>query len=198
MHIDKTVSIHPSSIVEDGATIGSYTKVWHWVHISKGASIGSSCILGQNVFIGNNVSIGNNVKVQNNVSIYERVILEDDVFCGPSMVFTNVINPRSAYPKKNQYKTTLVKKGATLGANCTLLCGVTIGVNAFIGAGAVITKDVRDNALYLGNPGKHAGWVSDYGEKIDLPLVGNGSWLCNKTGKFYKLEAGNLISIPKE
>jgi len=195
MNIDKSVEIHPSSIVENGVKIGSYTKVWQWVHISKGAIIGSNCIFGQNVFVGNNVLIGNNVKIQNNVSIYDSVILEDNVFCGPSIVFTNVINPRSAFPKKDQYLTTLVKKGATLGANCTLICGVTIGKNAFIGAGCVVTKDVKDFALFIGNPGRHVGWMSDYGEKINLPLDGHGSWQCNKTGNLYKLEEDKLISI---
>lgn len=195
MYIDKTAIIHPSSIVDEKVKIGPNTKVWHWVHISEGALIGSSCTLGQNVFIGKKVSIGNNVKVQNNVSIYEKVTLEDDVFCGPSMVFTNVINPRSYYPRKDQFKKTIVKKGATLGANCTLICGITIGKYAFIGAGSVITKDVQDYALYVGNPGKHIGWMSEYGERIDLPLKGNASWLCKKTGKFYKLVEGNLISI---
>ena len=151
MSIDKSVKIHSSSIIDKDVEIGSNTKIWQWVHISKGAKIGKGCSFGQNVYIGNEVLIGNNVKVQNNVSIYKRVILQDDVFCGPSMVFTNVINPRSAFPRKDEYKTTLVKKGATLGANCTILCGVTIGENAFVGAGSVITKDVKDYALYVGN-----------------------------------------------
>ena len=193
MKIHSSVKIHSSSIIDEDVVIGSNSKIWQWVHISKGAKIGSNCIFGQNVFIGNEVLIGNNVKIQNNVSVYDRVILQDDVFCGPSMVFTNVINPRSAYPKKNEFQTTLVKKGATLGANCTIICGVTIGENAFVGAGSVITKDVKDYALYIGNPGRHVGWMSSYGERINLPLKGNDSWLCNKTGNLYKLEDDKLI-----
>ncbi len=193
MSIDKSVKIHSTSIIDQDVVIGSNTKIWQWVHISKGAKIGSSCNLGQNVFIGSKVLIGNNVKIQNNVSVYERVVLEDDVFCGPSMVFTNVINPRSAFPRKDKYQPTLVKKGATLGANCTILCGVTIGQNAFVGAGSVITQDVKNYALYVGNPGRHVGWMSDFGERINLPLKGNESWLCSKTGNLYILEEDNLI-----
>ena len=172
MSIDKSVEIHSSSIIDKDVRIGSNSKIWQWVHISKGAKIGSRCVFGQNVFVGSDVLIGDNVKIQNNVSVYDRVVLEDNVFCGPSMVFTNVINPRSAFPRKDQYQTTLVKKGATLGANCTILCGVTIGESAFVGAGTVITKDVKDFALYIGNPGRHVGWMSNYGERIDLPLKG--------------------------
>ncbi len=193
---DPTVKIDQTAIVEKGAKIGKNCKIWHWVHISSGAQIGADCTFGQNVFISNNVSIGNNVKIQNNVSIYDNIILEDNVFCGPSMVFTNVINPRSAYPKKNQYKTTLVKRGATLGANCTIICGITIGKNAFIGAGSVITKNVKDYALYVGSPGKHIGWMSEYGDKIDLPIKGNGIWYCKKTKTLYQLKDSNLINIP--
>ncbi len=194
--VDPTVKIDHTAIVDKGATIGKNCRIWQWVHISKGAQIGSNCVFGQNVYISNNVSIGNNVKVQNNVSIYDNVTLEDDVFCGPSMVFTNVINPRSAYPKKNQFKNTIVKKGATLGANCTIVCGITIGKNAFIGAGSVITKDVKDYALITGVPGKHVGWMSSYGEKINLPLKGEGSWFCKKTNILYRLNKYDLIAIP--
>ena len=193
MSIDKSVEIHSSSIIDKDVRIGSNSKIWQWVHISKGAKIGSRCVLGQNVFVGSDVLIGDNVKIQNNVSVYDKVVLEDNVFCGPSMVFTNVINPRSAFPRKDQYQTTLVKKGATLGANCTILCGVTIGESAFVGAGTVITKDVKDFALYIGNPGRHVGWMSNYGERIDLPLEGNQSWLCSKTGYLYVLEKDNLF-----
>ena len=193
MNIHKSVKIHSSAIIDDDVIIGSNSKIWQWVHISKGAKIGSCCIFGQNVFIGSEVLIGNNVKIQNNVSVYERVTLEDDVFCGPSMVFTNVINPRSAFPKKDEFQATLVKKGATLGANCTIICGVTIGKNAFVGAGSVITKDIKDYALFMGNPGRQVGWMSSYGERIDLPLKGNKSWLCSKTGNLYKLEEDKLI-----
>ena len=193
MSIHKSVKIHSSSIIDKDVVIGSNCKIWQWVHISEGARIGSDCIFGQNVFIASEVSIGNNVKIQNNVSVYDRVILQDDVFCGPSMVFTNVINPRSAFPRKDEYKKTLVKKGATLGANCTILCGVTIGENAFIGAGTVVTKDVKDYALYVGNPGRQIGWMSHFGERINLPLKGNQAWLCSKTGNLYMLEDDNLI-----
>ena len=149
--IDPTTKIHPTAIIDHNVVIGKNCKIWHWVHISNGAIIGSNCIFGQNVFVSNKVSIGNNVKIQNNVSIYDDVILEDDVFCGPSMVFTNVINPRSKFPRKNEYKTTLVKEGATLGANCTILCGIIIGENAFVGAGAVVTKNLLPYSLNVGN-----------------------------------------------
>ena len=193
--IDPSVQIDPTAIVEKGASIGPNSKIWHFVHICNGAKIGSNCNFGQNVFIAKNVLIGNNVKIQNNVSVYENVVLEDDVFCGPSMVFTNIINPRSAFPKKKEYKKTLIKKGATLGANSTIICGITIGSYAFIGAGAVITKDVKDFALYTGVPGKQIGWMSTYGERIKLPLKGNGSWLCNRTKTLYKLEQDNLKAI---
>ena len=194
-HIDPTTKIHPTAIVEDDVVIGKNCKIWQWVHISNGATIGSNCIFGQNVFVSNKVSIGNNVKIQNNVSIYDDVILEDDVFCGPSMVFTNVVNPRSAFPKKDQYQKTIIKKGATLGANSTILCGITIGKCAFIGAGAVITKDVKNYALCTGVPGRQVGWMSEYGEKIDLPLRGDETWLCKKTNVLYKLIESNLIAI---
>ena len=193
-YVDKSVKIDPTAIIDRGAKIGKNCKIWQWVHICEGAKIGSNCIFGQNVFVASNVSIGNNVKIQNNVSIYDNVILEDDVFCGPSMVFTNVSNPRSAYPKKHEYQTTLIKKGATLGANCTIVCGITIGKNAFIGAGSVITKNVKDYALYIGVPGKHVGWMSSYGEKINLPLKGEGSWFCEKSNTLYTLNQTDLIA----
>ena len=194
-HIDATTKIHPTAIIDHDVVIGKNCKIWHWVHISNGAKIGSNCNFGQNVFVSNKVSIGNNVKIQNNVSIYDDVILEDDVFCGPSMVFTNIINPRSAFPKKDQYQKTIIKKGATLGANSTILCGITIGEYAFIGAGAVITKDVKNFALCTGVPGRQVGWISEYGEKIDLPLKGDETWLCKKTNVLYKLIESNLIAI---
>ena len=161
-----TASIHETAIVDDGATIGSDTRIWHWVHICGGAKIGSGCSLGQNVFVGRNVIIGNNVKIQNNVSVYEGVKLEDDVFCGPSVVFTNVINPRSEIERKNEFQRTLVMKGATLGASCTILCGHSIGRYAFVGAGAVLTKDVPDYALIVGAPGRIVGWVCRCGKKL--------------------------------
>lgn len=179
---------HPSAIIDDGATIGKGTRIWHWVHINSGAVIGQGCSFGQNVFVGNRVKIGDNVKVQNNVSVYDNVLLEDDVFCGPSMVFTNVYNPRSAVPRKSEYKDTIVKKGATLGANCTIVCGVTIGEYAFIGAGAVINKDVPPYALMVGVPANQIGWMSQYGMKLKLPLTGNAEVVCEYTGKKYILE----------
>ena len=179
---------HETAIIDDGAVIGEDCRIWHWAHICSGARIGEKCSFGQNVFIGNNVIIGSNVKIQNNVSVYDNVFLEDDVFCGPSMVFTNVINPRSAVNRKCEYKDTVVKKGATLGANCTIVCGVTIGRYAFVGAGAVVTKDVPDYALVIGNPVKQIGWMSEYGERLDLPLLGNGQTVCVNTGKKYLLE----------
>lgn len=154
-----TTNIHPSAIIDDGAKIGDGSRIWHWTHICSGAQIGKSCSLGQNVFVGNDVIIGNNVKIQNNVSIYDAVYLEDDVFCGPSMVFTNVFNPRSAIIRKNEYRKTTVRRGATLGANCTIVCGVNIGEYAFIGAGAVVTRDVKPFELVMGVPAKNDGWM---------------------------------------
>ncbi len=184
------LQIHPTAIIDEGACIGENTSIWHWVHICKGANIGSNCSLGQNVFVGNKVVIGNNVKVQNNVSIYDNVTLEDDVFCGPSMVFTNVYNPRSGVSRKNEYRNTLVKKGATLGANCTIICGITIGSYAFIGAGSVVNCDVPDYALMVGVPARQIGWMSQYGERLDLPLKGDGQIICPNTNKQYFLKNG--------
>jgi len=183
-------SVHPSAIVDSGAAIGEGTRIWHWAHVCAGARIGQACSLGQNVFIGNRVLIGNNVKVQNNVSVYDNVTLEDDVFCGPSMVFTNVYNPRSAISRKDQYRSTRVRRGATLGANCTIVCGVVIGRYAFIGAGAVVNEDVPDFALVVGVPGRQIGWMSRYGEQIDLPLEGSGSAVCPHSGDRYQLSDG--------
>jgi len=179
---------HETAIIDEGAQIGKGSKVWHWGHISGQAKIGENCVFGQNVFVGNKVSIGNQVKVQNNVSVYDNVILEDDVFCGPSMVFTNVINPRANVERKDEFKTTLVKKGATLGANCTVVCGNTIGSYAMIGAGAVVTKDVIDHALMAGVPAKQIGWVSHSGEVLGKDL------LCSRSKIQYKIENNNLIS----
>lgn len=184
--------IHPTAIVDDGATIGEGTRIWHWVHVSAGAVLGAQCVLGQNVFIGNRVTIGSNVKIQNNVSVYDDVTLEDDVFCGPSMVFTNVYNPRSAIPRKAEYRRTLVRRGATLGANCTIICGVTIGRYAFIGAGAVVNRDVPDFALMLGVPARQHGWMSAFGERLDLPLEGEGEAVCAHTGQVYRLAGTRL------
>jgi UDP-2-acetamido-3-amino-2,3-dideoxy-glucuronate N-acetyltransferase len=181
---------HPTAIVDDGAQIGEGTRIWHWVHVCGGARIGSRCSLGQNVFVGNKVVVGNNVKIQNNVSVYDDVTLEDDVFCGPSMVFTNVYNPRSAIVRKTEYRPTLVKRGATLGANCTIVCGVTIGQYAFVGAGAVVTTDVPDFALVVGVPARQIGWMSRFGEQLDLPVDGDGEAQCPHTGDRYVLAGG--------
>ncbi len=183
--------VHPTAIVDDGAQLGDGCRVWHFVHISAGARVGDGCSFGQNVFVGN-VRIGNNVKIQNNVSVYDAVTLEDDVFCGPSMVFTNVHNPRAAVPRTNEYRPTLVKRGATLGANCTIVCGVTIGESAFVGAGAVVDRDVPDFALMLGVPARQAGWMSRFGERLPLPVHGEGVANCPHTGERYVLQGATL------
>ncbi len=181
-------SKHETAIIDEGAQIGNDTRVWHWVHICGGAVIGEKCSLGQNVFIGNRVTIGNNVKIQNNVSVYDNVFIESDVFCGPSMVFTNVYNPRSAVTRKDEYRDTFVKKGATLGANCTIVCGVTIGEYAFVGAGSVINKNVPDFALMVGVPAKQIGWMSRFGERMELPLKGEAEYICPNTKDHYVLK----------
>ena len=186
------VTIHPSAIVDDGAQIGDGSRVWHFVHICAGARIGERCSFGQNVYVGNDVEIGNNVKVQNNVSIYDAVYIEDDVFCGPSMVFTNVYNPRSAVSRKSDYRPTRIRRGATLGANCTIVCGVTVGEYAFVAAGAVINRDVKPYALMAGVPAKQIGWMSRHGERLDLPLTGNGQACCPATGDAYHLVNGQI------
>ena len=186
-------TIHPSAIVDEGAKLGEDCRVWHFVHVSGGARIGARCSLGQNVFVGNDVAIGDNVRIQNNVSIYDAVTLEDDVFCGPSMVFTNVYNPRSAVSRKAEYRRTLVRRGATLGANCTIVCGTTIGRYAFVGAGAVVNRDVPDFALMVGVPARQIGWMSRHGERLDLPLHGNGEAACPATGEHYVLRAGECM-----
>lgn len=183
---------HPSAIVDDGAQIGAGTRIWHWVHVSGKARIGERCSLGQNVYVGNDVVIGSNVKIQNNVSVYDNVTLDDDVFCGPSMVFTNVYNPRSAVSRKDEYRNTWVKRGVTLGANCTVVCGTVLGEYAFVAAGAVINRDVKPYALMAGVPAKQIGWMSQYGERIDLPLDGDGQTICASTGQIYALLNGNL------
>ena len=189
-----TTSIHPTAIVYDGAVLGENCRVWHWVHISGGARIGAGCSFGQNVFVGNDVAIGNNVKIQNNVSVYDAVTLEDDVFCGPSMVFTNVYNPRSAVARKAEYRRTLVRQGATLGANATLVCGITVGRHAFVGAGAVVQKDVPDFALMVGVPARQIGWMSRHGERLPLPLAGEAEAVCPQTGERYRL-AGRTLAL---
>ena len=181
---------HPSAIIDEGAQIGEGTRIWHWVHVSPQARIGERCSLGQNVYVGNDVVIGDNVKIQNNVSVYDAVTLEDDVFCGPSMVFTNVYNPRASVTRKEEYRRTLVKRGATLGANCTIVCGATIGEHAFVGAGAVVNKDVPPYALMVGVPARQIGWVSQYGEQLSLPLTGDAQATCAHTSQRYVLTNG--------
>ena len=183
-------TVHPTAIVDEGARLGEGTRVWHWVHVSSGAVVGARCSLGQNVYVGSRVVIGDNVKIQNNVSVYDNVTLEDDVFCGPSMVFTNVYNPRSAVPRKDEYRDTLVRRGATLGANCTIVCGVTIGEYAFVGAGSVVNRDVPAYALVVGVPARQVGWMSRHGERLELPLEGDGEAVCPHTGTRYLLRDG--------
>jgi UDP-2-acetamido-3-amino-2,3-dideoxy-glucuronate N-acetyltransferase len=183
-------SVHPSAIVDAGAVLGPGTRVWHFAHVCGGARIGADCSLGQNVFVGNDVVIGNGVKIQNNVSVYDAVTLEDDVFCGPSMVFTNVYNPRAGIVRKDQYRRTVVKRGASIGANATIVCGVTIGRFAFVGAGAVVKRDVADFALMAGVPARQIGWISRFGERLGLPLSGVGEATCPHTGDVYELRDG--------
>lgn len=181
---------HPSAIVDEGAVIGDGSRVWHFVHVCAGARIGAGVSLGQNVFVGNRVVIGDRCKIQNNVSVYDNVALEEGVFCGPSMVFTNVYNPRALIERKDEYRNTLVKKGATLGANCTILCGITVGEFAFVGAGAVVNKDVPSYALMVGVPARQIGWMSEFGERLDLPVKGDGEAVCSHTQACYRLING--------
>lgn len=187
---------HPTAIVDEGAQIGEGSRIWHFVHVCAGARIGKGVSLGQNVFVGNKVAIGDHCKIQNNVSVYDNVTLEDGVFCGPSMVFTNVYNPRGLIERKDQYRDTLVKCGATLGANCTIVCGVTVGAYAFVGAGAVVNKNVPDYALVVGVPASQRGWMSAFGEQLDLPLTGEASATCLHTGDVYTL-SGSLVTCKK-
>jgi UDP-2-acetamido-3-amino-2,3-dideoxy-glucuronate N-acetyltransferase len=183
---------HPSAIVDAGADIGEGSRVWHFVHVCSGARIGKGVLLGQNVYVGNKVIIGDFCSIQNNVSVYDNVKLEEGVFCGPSMVFTNVHNPRALVQRRSEYRSTHVKKGATIGANCTILCGITIGEYAFIGAGAVVTRDVNDYALMTGNPARHTGWMSAHGERLSLPRVGEGRAICAATGERYYLSGSKI------
>jgi UDP-2-acetamido-3-amino-2,3-dideoxy-glucuronate N-acetyltransferase len=186
---------HPTAIIDEGAQVGEGSRIWHFVHICAGAKIGEGVSLGQNVFVGNKVSIGDSCKIQNNVSVYDNVTLEEGVFCGPSMVFTNVYNPRSLVTRKDEYRNTLIKKGATLGANCTIICGVTIGEFAFIGAGALVNKDVAPYSLVAGVPARQIGWMSEHGAQIQLPLSGNGEYTCPHSGQLYRLKETSLELI---
>jgi UDP-2-acetamido-3-amino-2,3-dideoxy-glucuronate N-acetyltransferase len=186
-------TVHDTAIVDKGAKIGAGTRIWHWTHVCAEASVGKACSLGQNVFIGNKVKIGDNVKIQNNVSVYDNVTLEDYVFCGPSMVFTNVYNPRCEFPRKDAYQSTLVKRGASLGANCTIVCGITIGEHAFIGAGSLVNNDVSPFALMVGVPARQIGWMSRYGVQIPLPISGQGSYTCPHTNDIYQLTESMLF-----
>ena len=188
-------TVHPSAIVDEGAQIGEGTRVWHFVHVCAGARIGNGVSLGQNVFVGNKVVIGDRCKIQNNVSVYDNVTLEEGVFCGPSMVFTNVHNPRALIERKNEYRNTLVKKGATLGANCTIVCGTTIGAYAFVGAGTVVNKDVPAYALVVGVPARQIGWMSEYGEQLALPLQGQAEATCPHTGARYVLDGQKITKL---
>jgi UDP-2-acetamido-3-amino-2,3-dideoxy-glucuronate N-acetyltransferase len=191
--------IHPSAIVDPGAEIGAGTRVWHFVHVSSGARVGAECSLGQGVYVGGQAVIGNRVKIQNNVSVYDAVILDDDVFCGPSVVFTNVINPRAAVVRKQDYRSTRIGQGASLGANCTLVCGVTVGRYAFVGAGSVVTHDVPDFALVVGVPARQTGWMSRHGEKLDLPLDGStAKALCPATAERYVVRNGSCALADPE
>lgn len=187
--------VHESAIVDDGAEIGAGSRVWHFVHVCGGAKIGQGVSLGQNVFVGNKVSIGDKCKIQNNVSVYDNVILEEGVFCGPSMVFTNVYNPRALIERKDEYRETRIGRGSTLGANCTIVCGVTLGQFAFVAAGAVVTKDVKDYALIVGVPGRQIGWMSEYGEQLDLPLTGEAETTCPHTGARYALVSDTVSRL---
>jgi UDP-2-acetamido-3-amino-2,3-dideoxy-glucuronate N-acetyltransferase len=189
--------VHDTAIIDQGATIGKGTRIWHWVHVCAGATIGEHCSLGQNVFVGNKVTIGNNVKIQNNVSVYDNIVLGNDVFCGPSMVFTNVYNPRAAISRKDEYRATIVGDGVTFGANCTIICGITIGNSAFIAAGAVVNADVPPYALMAGVPARQIGWMSKFGEQIPLPLSGKGEYTCPHMGLQYRLTGNTLECVEK-
>jgi UDP-2-acetamido-3-amino-2,3-dideoxy-glucuronate N-acetyltransferase len=190
-----SLPFHPSAVIDDGAQIGADTRVWHWTHICAGARIGARCSFGQNVFVGNDVIIGDNVKVQNNVSIYDAVTLEDDVFCGPSMVFTNVNNPRSHVSRKNEYRRTLVRRGVTIGANATVVCGHEIGTFAFIGAGSVVTRDVAPYALMVGTPAHRIGWMCQCGERLPTQI---GEHVCPACGQHYEIGGNHCTPLASE
>jgi len=192
--MQQKIFAHSTAVIDEGAIIGEGTSIWHFSHLMKDCIVGNNCTIGQNVFIANNVVLGNNVRVQNNVSLYSEVVCEDDVFLGPSCVFTNVINPRSAVSRKNEFKKTHIKKGATIGANATIICGITIGQFAFIGAGAVVTKDVVAYALVVGNPAKQKGWISEHGDKLDFN--NEGIAVCSSTNETYRLQNNVVEKIP--
>lgn len=194
MSIDEKAFIHETAVVDEGATVGAKTKIWHFCHLMPKAEIGEECVLGQNVFVADNVTVGNRVKIQNNVSLYEGVVCEEEVFLGPSMVFTNVINPRSGIDRSDRFEKTLVKKGATIGANATIICGNTIGEYAFVGAGAVVNRDVPDYALVVGNPARRAGWMSRAGHRLPEPDE-EGFTTCPETGERYRLRDGVMTLI---
>lgn len=189
--------VHDSAIVDEGAKIGAGSRVWHFTHVCGGAQLGKGVSLGQNVFVGNKVTIGDTCKIQNNVSVYDDVHLAEGVFCGPSMVFTNVYNPRALIERKSEYRETRVGRGATLGANCTIVCGVRLGDFTFVAAGAVVTQDIPDYALVVGVPGRQIGWMSQYGEQLDLPLSGDAETTCTHTGQRYRLQ-GSAVSLIEE
>jgi UDP-2-acetamido-3-amino-2,3-dideoxy-glucuronate N-acetyltransferase len=191
--MEKDFFAHETAVIDEGSKIGKGTKIWHFSHIMKGSELGENCNIGQNVVISPGVRLGRNVKVQNNVSVYTGVICEDDVFLGPSMVFTNILNPRSAVIRKEQYVKTLVEKGASIGANATIICGNKIGTYAFIGAGAVVTKDVKPYALVVGNPARQTGWMSEFGHKLSFD--NSGIAICPESGERYRLESGNVSKI---
>lgn len=190
-----TYTVHPTAIVDEGAQIGDGSRIWHFAHVCAGARIGREVSLGQNVFIGNKVVIGDYCKVQNNVSVYDNVILEDGVFCGPSMVFTNVYNPRALVSRKDEYRNTVVRRGATLGANCTVVCGITVGEYAFVGAGSLVNKNVPAYALMVGVPARQIGWMSEHGEKLALPLRGNATAKCPHTGARYTIDGETVRKV---
>ena len=187
-----TYYVHDSAVVDDGALIGEGARIWHFVHVCRGAKIGCHTSLGQGVYVAKTAVIGNNCKIQNNVSIYDEVVIDDDVFCGPSMVFTNVYNPRAFIERKDEFRVTRVRRGATLGANCTVVCGLEIGRYAFVGAGAVVKRDIKPFELVVGVPAKQIGWMSKFGERIPLPVSGKGEWICRHTGDVYELSAEGI------
>lgn len=190
------IYVHPSAVVDDGAKIGDFTSVWHFCHVEKKAVIGENCNLGQNVYVGNNAVVGNACRLGNSVSVFSHVELDDFVFCAPFMVFTHISFPRAAVNRRATFRKTIVKKGVTLGANCTVVPGITIGTGTFLAAGSTLTKDTKDWALMVGAPARQVGWVTAYGEKIPLPLTGEGEWTCEHTGDRYVLDVSTMVRYP--